>query len=393
MNIFTSYYLRIGFIVLLAIASTEGLQAQVIDVRKSVLSQPVRSVRLEDTLKIKIFGDMMMHSDQISEAKTPEGGYKFDGYFSHIQKFLDDSDLNICNMEFTLAGKPYTGYPAFSAPDEFAEHIADCGFNVFLTANNHICDKQSEGMERTLQRYRELIDTKGIAFTGTASDPEEYDKTSPLFIDIKGMRIGIINATYGTNSLGGKDWPRTNYLGSKGTLKEALTKAEKEADIVMVFPHWGSEYILKHNQTQENQATWLAENGADIIIGSHPHVVQDYSEIKVRTDECVKDVKLVPVAYSLGNTVSNMSAINTQLGLMAEVTIIRKLNGRISVLPVEFTYLWCSRPGEYSSSYTVLPVHLMKACKEDWIDRNSYDKMISTYQRVSETTGIKDNIE
>ena len=326
----------------------------------------------------------MMHSQQISAAATKEGSYNFDEYFTHIQKFLNNSDLNIANLEFTLAGKPFTGYPAFSAPDEYAMHISKCGFNVFLTANNHICDKASYGMSRTLDIYRNLKQEHDIQFTGTASNQEEYQQTTPLIIECKGVKIAIINATYGTNLKGEKAWPKTNYLNDRKALLQALQVAEEQADITLVLPHWGEEYKLRHNSTQKATAQWLVENGADVIIGSHPHVIQDAETIRF-------DEKEVQVAYSLGNAISNMSAQNTQAELMATLKIVRHINNTITILPLEFTYLWSSRPGGYSKSYTILPIKEFLERRQEWLGEWEYEKMKATYQRVAEITGIKEN--
>lgn len=338
----------------------------------------------EDTLTIRIFGDLMMHSQQISAAATKEGSYNFDEYFTHIQKFLNNSDLNIANLEFTLAGKPFTGYPAFSAPDEYAMHISKCGFNVFLTANNHICDKASYGMSRTLDIYRKLKQEHDIQFTGTASNQEEYQQTTPLIIECKGVKIAIINATYGTNLKGEKAWPKTNYLNDRKALLQALQVAEEQADITLVIPHWGEEYKLRHNSIQKATAQWLVENGADVIIGSHPHVIQDAETISF-------DEKEVQVAYSLGNAISNMSAQNTQAELMATLKIVRHINNTLTILPLEFTYLWSSRPGGYSKSYTILPIKEFLERRQEWLGEWEYEKMKATYQRVAEITGIKEN--
>ena len=326
---------------------------------------------------------MMMHQQQITAAATTEGSYDFSSYFTHIQKYLDSSDLNIANMEFTLAGRPHTGYPEFSAPDEYARLIAGCGIDVFLTANNHIYDKASKGLSRTLDIYRELQTSNNIRFTGSASDQAEFERTTPLFIELKGVKIALINATYGTNLGTERHWPKTNYLNNRAMMEKALKVAETQADITIVLPHWGEEYQLWHSHEQEEKAKWLAKNGADIIIGSHPHVAQDAETIII-------DDRKVPVAYSLGNAISNMSAANTQIGLMATIKIIRKINGSIEALPLEFTYLWCSRPGGYCKSYTVLPVTEFLGSREEWHGKWEYDKMATTHARVAEKTGIKE---
>ena len=340
----------------------------------------------EDTVTIRILGDIMMHESQIQNAKEGET-YDFSSYFSHIQDEIRLADIAIANMEFTLAGEPYSGYPCFSAPDEYAGYLADCGFDVFLAANNHIFDKGTKGAERTIGIYRDMEASRGIRFTGIASDSEELARNYPLFIRVKGIRIALVNATYGTNLGLQTAWPQTNRLSETGKVAKAMAKARSGADIVLALPHWGTEYNLKHSEAQEKTAIRLAEEGADMIIGAHPHVIQDCQMIRIERNG---KQEAVPVAYSLGNAVSNMSAADTQLELMATIKIIRKKNGDIVTEPIEFTYLWCSRPGGYNGSYTVLPVLKHIGKKEKWEGVWEYDKMVTTYERVKNITGIKD---
>ena len=207
-----------------------------------------------------------------------------------------------------------------------------------------------------------------------------------MIINTKGIRIAFVNATYGTNSYRGDGWPKTNILGDTQKLGKALETADTKADLTVALVHWGSEYILEHGNSQEQQARWLAENGADIIIGSHPHVVQDTEVIKTKD-------KIVPVVYSLGNSVSNMSAENTQVGLMTTLQIVRHGNGDLEILDLEHKFTWCSRPGGYGDSYHVLPPTEYMGTKEDWKGKWEYEKMVSTYRRVSSMTGIKETIK
>ncbi len=333
-----------------------------------------------DTLTIRILGDIMMHEKQITGARQQDGTYDFSSYFMFIEDEIREADISIANMEFTLAGEPYTGYPCFSAPDSFAAYLAECGFDIFLAANNHIFDKGAKGAERTVDIYREMARTHGIMFTGIAGDEEELQANNPLFIRKKGIYLALMNFTYGTNMGLAAEWPKTNYMGERGKISKAFSTAEeKDADFILAFPHWGTEYVLKHSEKQESEAEWLAGNGADWIIGAHPHVIQDTG----MTDG-------VPVAYSLGNAVSNMSATNTQLELMATVRIVRHDNGDMEKLPLEFKYLWCSRPGGYNSSYTVIPVKEFMERKDEWANEADYHKMTATYERVKKETGIND---
>ena len=345
------------------------------DFRPAIIAKPEAMFKA-DTLTICVMGDMMMHSEQIHNAYRGVHGHDFTSYFTHVRDKISRADIAIANMEYTLAGGPYTGYPAFSAPDSYASYLAGCGFDIFLAANNHIFDKGSEGAQRTIDKYKELAKTHAIRYCGIAADEEDLANTYPLIVRTRGTSIAIVNFTYGTNLGADKHWPKTNYLNNRKSLEEAMKKAA-EADFTLVLPHWGNEYELTHSPEQRETAQWLIDKGADMIIGTHPHVVQD-----------CETIDSVQVAYSLGNGVSNMSAANTQVELMAEIKLVKKLNGEIKILPIEFTWLWCSRPGGFGSSYTVLPIEEHIDRKQEWKGSWEHDKMMTNYERVKTETGI-----
>ena len=319
-----------------------------------------------DTLEICILGDMMMHSGQIENASTGTSEYDFSSYFHHLEHKIKNADIAIANMEFTLAGKPYTGYPAFSAPEAYAKYLAELGIDVFLTANNHIFDKGAAGAQRTTDEFQKL----GVHITGIAEDQQMYEQAFPLILACKGATVALMNVTYGTNLGTGKEWPKIIRLSEKESMAAILAKADT-CDFTLVLPHWGNEYQLKHSASQEKDARWFIDHGADAIIGTHPHVVQDIQEIGG-----------VPVFYSLGNAVSNMSAINTQMELIVTLKIIRYHNGNIKLLEPEYELLWCSRPGGYSTKYTVLPVEQFIGTRDSWHGPWEYDKMIETRKRI-----------
>ena len=384
----TRILLMASALIAAAVSSTTHAQEVMMPERWWKPLMYVRPIFNHDTLTIRVLGDVMMHTEQIRNARKGGDIYDFSSYFSLIEDKIKSADLAIANMEFTLGGEPYSGYPSFSAPDAYADYLADCGFDIFLAANNHIFDKGAKGAQRTIDIYRSLKEERGIAFTGLASDEEELSETNPLIISAKGIRLAILNMTYGTNVGAGMHWPKTNYMASASQIVSAFSRAEEaDADVTMVFPHWGIEYVLKHSSKQEDTAHWLAENGADMIIGAHPHVIQDFQMMEVNE---AGGTKKVPVAYSLGNAVSNMSARNTQLELMATVRIVRHGNGDLEVLPMDFTYLWCSRPGGYNDSYTVVPVEEHIGKRDMWLGAWDYDKMIDTYKYVKEQTGIEE---
>ena len=298
-----------------------------------------------DTVTVRIIGDVMMHRGQIEVARTRARNdnstreFDFTPFLDSIAPALREADLAIAGMEFTMAGEPYTGYPAFSAPDAYADYMADCGIDVFLTANNHILDKGIKGLKRTIRALDTLEAHGRIRYTGIASPDDTL--RNPLIINVKDQNIAIINFTYGTNCYPELDHHIVCFQDS--TVFSMIAAARARADFVLVCPHWGEEYVLTHNRKQEDWAVRLAQAGADAIVGAHPHVVQDAAKITTT------DGRIVPVYYSLGNAVSNMSAPNTQDELMV---ILRISEGKL--VSISHSWMHCHLPNQLTDSYTTV---------------------------------------
>lgn len=330
----------------------------------------------KDTITIRIIGDVMLHSAQIDK--------DYGSFLSGIEDDLRSADLAIANMEFALGGEPYSGFPAFSAPDEYAEYVRRTGVDVFLTANNHILDKGPRGLRRTLGVYESM---DGIMFTGSGTDEISYEEHNPLILRVDGIKIGIVNPTYGTNADQSEGYPKVFNLGDMSEPCQAVRRArEKGAEIVLALPHWGNEYELTHSWYQTYQARDLAQAGADCIIGSHPHVVQDMTRISVTEQD--GNEKSVPVIFSLGNAVSNMSARNTQVELMATVRIVRHGKGKLELMDPEWDWLWCSRPGNLCNNYKTIKIKDYLERRSEWLNPADYDNMVSSWNNVRNETGI-----
>lgn len=349
---------------------------------------PARPLRqLPDTATILVMGDVMMHRDQISNAARPDGTYDFSTYLANIKPMIEKADLSIANMEFTLAGRPYTGYPCFSAPDGYEDYVASCGVDVFLTANNHILDKGKNGLERTLSRYSDMESSGIVKHTGVSATEEDDRMRFPLMVAVKGVRVALVNFTYGTNIKGDSDFPKV-HLTDKKEIEAAVRRARRAgADFVIALPHWGTEYVLNHSSSQEALADWLAGIGCDAVIGAHPHVVQDCGMVSAFSDGSLKKVSVV---YSLGNIVSNMSATNTQVGMIASLRIVTDEDGVKTMLPPRLTFTWCTRPGTLTDSYATIPVKDFIDKKELWKRPADHDNMVRSYLRVKSQTGIED---
>ncbi|HAY19152.1 MAG TPA: capsular biosynthesis protein [Rikenellaceae bacterium] len=342
-----------------------------------------------DTVSVVFMGDMMMHRDQISNAKVGEDNFELSEYFPRIEHLIKRADIAVANMEFTLAGKPYTGYPCFSAPDSYAEAVAESGVDIFLTANNHILDKGRKGIDRTLGIYSKMESEGRVRHTGAALSAQDDSLRFPLKVVSKGMRLAFINFTYGTNFGISEEFPKVHRIDTAEIAGAIRSAKLSGADFIIALPHWGNEYVLSHSKQQGRLARWLAENGCDAIIGTHPHVPQDIETLTV-TGTDGKCSRKVPVVYSLGNLISNMSAPNTQVGMMVTLRFTKDKFGDKNMLEPLLTMTWCSRPGHLTRSYTTIPIKEYVGKRGLWLNPWDYDKMITSYERVKKETGIVD---
>ena len=313
-----------------------------------------------DTVSLFFVGDVMSHRAVSKSAE--EHGY--DSFFKHLADRIAGADLAVGNMEFPLAGKPYSGYPAFSGPDEYAQYLADVGFDVLLAANNHILDKGTEGLRRTIR----VLERRGFTYTGIAEDAKADTLLNPLMLHVRELRIAIVNFTYGTNVGPWDPWPKVNYMRKKDILP--MLERARKADLVLVIPHWGTEYQLHHDSQQEEMARWLVENGADVVVGAHPHVIQD-----------VQWIGEAPVVYSLGNALSNQNDLNSRLELALTLRVVLEEDQAPRLLEPSFEYLWCTKPGMLEDSYSAVPVTLPDSL---WRDKTDYKNMQSTYRKIYE---------
>ena len=343
--------------------------------------EPPRPLGRPDTVSVMILGDVMLHSAQRQ--------HDFSGFLKYLSHETSSADFTAANLEFTLAGEPYSGYPAFSAPDSIAAVLAaENGVDIFLTANNHILDRGQAGLERTLRIYSGMRDSLGIEYTGCASDSLDNASNNPLTLFCRGIRISLVNFTYGTNLGKGPGWPQVNYMRRK-EVGDAISRARAGgADFIIALPHWGTEYVLRHDSTQQEWAEWLVAQGADAVIGSHPHVVQDTDMLEVT--DAGGNPRKVPVIYSLGNAISNMSAANTQIGLLLNVHVARDCWGSVSDILPEYVFLWSSLPGRLKDRHCTVKVKDYIGKEKYWRQPYEYRKMVNTYLNIKALTGIED---
>lgn len=291
------------------------------------------SLSAQDRISLLFVGDLMQHQAQIEAAKRG-GGYDYTDCFAHVKKEISGADLAIGNLEVTLGGQPYSGYPAFSAPDEYLYAIKDAGFDVLLTANNHCLDRRKKGLERTVL----MLDSLKLLHAGTYINKEEHEKNYPLLVEKNGFRIVFLNYTYGTNGIETTLPNVVNYIDKEQIKKDILAARRMLPDVIIACMHWGIEYRSLPERSEREMADRLIELGVDHVIGSHPHVLQPM-EIKKDSRTPAKHV----IVYSLGNFISNMSKEKADGGAMVKLELQRVF--RITrLVDCKYALVWTSRP-------------------------------------------------
>jgi len=251
-------------------------------------------VEAQDTLTISLLftGDVMQHDSQISAAYNSSADmYDYKPCFQFVKPMLSAPDLTFGNLEVTLAGPPYKGFPQFSAPDELLDALKDAGYDVLVSANNHCVDRGKKGLERTV----DLLNQSQFLHTGTFRDSSDYKRNNPLVIEVKGFRFSLLNYTFGTNGLAVYLPNIVNRIDTAQIRKDLRKAKAQNSDAIIVFMHWGQEYQNLPTATQKMLADFCFALGAKIVIGAHPHVLQPM-EWRKEKDQVV--------AYSLGNFVS-----------------------------------------------------------------------------------------
>lgn len=326
-------------------------------------------------------GDAMQHQAQLDKAKELGNNIRYDysDCLTLIAPEIMKADYSVCNLEVPLGGGPtYSGYPCFSAPDSYAEALRDAGFDMFLTANNHCLDRHDKAARRTLA----ALDSLGVDHIGTYADVCQRDSLVPFIKDIKGFKVGFLNYTYGTNGIEPTEGMEVALIDKDRISKEIKTTKAAGAELIVVAMHWGIEYVLRENKTQRDLADFLIENGVDMIIGGHPHVIQP---MKVIRNE--KEDKDVLVVYSLGNFISNMNTADTRGGALVRAYITRDENGKAKFSHANYDIFYSAKPEGYGTNFRVIP-----SWHSDSIPKSQYDKW-KLFERGAKKIFDTENVE
>jgi poly-gamma-glutamate capsule biosynthesis protein CapA/YwtB (metallophosphatase superfamily) len=288
-------------------------------------------------LTLLFIGDMMGHEAQIKSAyDSASNKFNYDSCYKYIKNEISEADLAIANLEVTLAGRPYTSYPQFSSPDEFAIAGKNAGIDYMVTANNHCCDRGAKGILRTLN----MLDSLGIKHTGTFRDSADRDSNNILILEKNGIKIALLNYTYGTNGIAIPFPTMVNVIDRKQISHDVESAKKNNPDFIILFVHWGDEYKSDPNEAQMSLANYCFSIGIDIIIGSHPHVIE---RMERRKDTISGKDQLV--VYSMGNFISNMKKQRTDGGAMVNL-MLEKSETKTSIVEVGYRLIWIYTPIE-----------------------------------------------
>ena len=299
----------------------------------------------DTTINMAFTGDIMCHNTIYKDALSGSSEYNFSYIFEDIKYYLETADITIGNLETTFAGssKGYSGYPTFNTPEALAYNLKEAGFDVVSTANNHCYDSGYNGIESTI----DYLNDAGLAHTGTYKSEEEQNKI--LIKNVNGINIAFLSFTYGTNGIpvpSGKSYS-VNLINEELILNQLSLAKEQNPDIICVCMHWGNEYQTSSNTEQEHLADFLFENGADIIIGNHPHVLQNMEKREITLDDgSIKDGFVV---YSLGNFLADQNKSYTRNSVILNLNITKNTQGKISINSVTYTPIYTYKNKSKSS--------------------------------------------
>ena len=301
-----------------------------------------------EKLTLLFIGDIMGHDEQIWAAEDRlSHTYNYDSVFTYIRPVISEADIAIANFEVTLGGPPYSGYPSFSSPAALAAACKNAGIDCMVTANNHSADRRENGIKGTINS----LDSLGIPHTGTFLSSRERDSTYPMMLMKNGISIALLNYSYGTNGIDVEKPVIVNTIDKK-IIAEDLAKARsRNPGIIIVFLHWGMEYDTLPSLRQYDLSEFLFKEGADLVIGSHPHVLQKM----IWTKNGTETAKGRAAVFSLGNFVSNQRKSGTDGGAMARIEITSS-GQSVHITDAGYYLTWVYTPIEkYRKKFFVIP--------------------------------------
>ncbi len=322
-----------------------------------------------DTTSVSLLfaGDIMGHGSQIRAAYDAETStYDYKEVFQYMKPIFSEVDFCIANLEVTLGTKPYSGYPQFSSPPALATAIKEAGIDVLGTANNHSCDRYKAGIIRTI----EILDSLQVSHFGTYINEKVQKAQTPLILEKNGIKIALLNYTYGTNGIPVPSPTIVNLLDKKKIIEDVAIAKIENPDFIIAFVHWGNEYQEMPNQVQKMWFEYFKNLDVSIVIGSHPHVVQPMYWDKTHQNL---------VAYSLGNFVSNQRTHPRDGGATFKL-VLKKENGVTYIHEASYLLTWVYKAG---NKFSILPIDNFLYKPNFFTERTDFQKFRSFYNHVN----------
>ena len=346
----------------------------------AIAVQPLAAQNADSVVTLLFAGDIMGHDAQIAAAYNESTKtYDYTDCFSYIKPYVEKADFALANFEVTLAGPPFKGYPQFSSPDALAVAVKDCGFDALVTANNHTCDGGRVGVVRTL----DVLDSLQIPHTGTFHDSAEFKQKYPLLVDVKGIKLAILNYTYGTNELPTPKGTVVNRIDKNNIIKDIAAAKKLNPDLIVACMHWGIEYDSMPSRNQLQMADLLKKQGVDLIIGSHPHVLQP-----MELDTVANQLLI----YSLGNFVSAQRTAPRDGTAVVNVKLTKR-NGQKPKIEANYqlTYVHYPKVGEKRLFY-IVPVADVEAGLIKPIQSDNWGRLSQFAAEAREVLGRNKNV-
>ncbi len=268
-------------------------------------------------------GDNLIHNTLIAAGEQSDGTYDYSSLYANIKPEIENADIAIIDQETILGGSEfeYSGYPLFNSPQEIGDAAIAAGFDVFNCATNHTMDMGYSGIQNEIEYFKSK---EGVVQLGVNSSEQEYNEIT--YYEKNGITFSLLNYTYGTNGISlPQDKPWCVNLLETDKVTADIKEARANSDVVVVFPHWGTEYSFGVSDYQKEYTELFSELGVDIVIGCHPHVIEPVEWVTNETTG-----KRMLVYYSLGNFISHQIDPENLVGGMAQITVERK-NGEIEI--------------------------------------------------------------
>ncbi len=342
------------------------------------------------TLSLSFAGDLMCHSPQYLSAKAGKDSFDFKPVYQFLKDNLSSADFTFGNLETALAGREakFTGYPMFNSPDEYLEALKYSGFDFLFTSNNHSLDRGEKGILKTIDKIKAL----NLSYTGTFQN--QQDRDSIRIINKNGFKIAILSYSYGTN---GNPIPKgksylINLIKDELMRKDIDSAKSKNADLILCYFHFGDEYKRYPNQFQKDVVKKAVEYGADIIIASHPHVLQPIEFYK----KTASKLDSVLVAYSLGNFFSNQKERYKDAGVILNLNLEKNFTQKkLSYKRINYIPTWVFKGNvERKNQYRILPVTSENIDSTyNFLSVSDKKKMVQSFQDTRKIMNFEYNIQ